>query len=72
MGAIWILISLVAFIVLIFVVRLFGAWMLRIDEVIDLLTDIRNELKTGGDSIEAKAREYDAIEAFKKKLKEGK
>jgi hypothetical protein len=43
----------------IFIVRLFGAWMLRIDEVIALLKSIDQSLKRSENSIEAKARKYD-------------
>jgi hypothetical protein len=32
-------------IALVFIIRLFGAWMLRIDEVITLLKEIRDQLR---------------------------
>ena len=41
-GALWVIIFFVAFL---FIVRLFGAWMLRIDEVIDELKKITSLLK---------------------------
>lgn len=50
------IILLVAFI---FLIRLFGAWMLRIDEVIALLKSIDQTLKRSDNSTEAKARRYD-------------
>jgi hypothetical protein len=42
-----IIIGIVIFVVIVLVLRLFGAWMLRIDEVIALLKDIRELLKHG-------------------------
>lgn len=41
------LIGIVIVIIVVLVLRLFGAWMLRIDEVIALLKDIRELLKQG-------------------------
>ena len=42
-----IIIFIVAFIVFIAVIRLFGAWMLRINEVITLLKEISAKLNSG-------------------------
>lgn len=42
-----IIIGLVIIVVVIFVIRLFGAWMLRIDEVIKYQKEILAELKKG-------------------------
>lgn len=39
------IIALVVIVVMIFVIRIFGAWMLRIDEVIKLQKSILVELK---------------------------
>jgi flagellar biosynthesis protein FliQ len=41
------IIGLVIIVVVIFVIRLFGAWMLRIDEVIKYQKEILAELKKG-------------------------
>jgi hypothetical protein len=40
-----VVIGLVVFVALIFIIRLFGAWMLRIDEVIRYQKEILAELK---------------------------
>lgn len=45
MGTTYIIISIVSFVAGLFLMRLFGAWMLRIDEVIQLQKDILNELR---------------------------
>jgi hypothetical protein len=58
-GTAELIVLIVLFVISIFVVRLFGAWMLRIDEVITLLKSIDKSLKESGNSIEAKARKYD-------------
>lgn len=42
-----VVISLVIIVVVIFAIRLFGAWMLRIDEVITYQKAILEELKKG-------------------------
>ncbi len=40
-----IIIGLVIIVVVVFIIRAFGAWMLRIDEVIDIQKEILKELK---------------------------
>lgn len=45
-----ILIGIGAFILVLLVIRAFGAWMLRIDEVIDIQKEILQELKKSNSS----------------------
>jgi hypothetical protein len=47
MGDAGIVFTILLIIGIIFLMRLFGAWMLRIDEVIALLKEIRELLKIG-------------------------
>ncbi len=58
-GAAELIVLVVLLVASIFIVRLFGAWMLRIDEVIALLKSIDRSLKKPENSIEAKAKKYD-------------
>lgn len=41
-----VIIGLVIIVIIVFVIRAFGAWMLRIDEVIDIQKEILKELKS--------------------------
>jgi hypothetical protein len=71
MGGATVIFVIIMIVVVIFVLRLFGAWMLRIDEVIDLLRAILKELRSPKNSIDGKAQAYDAIEEAKRKLQKG-
>jgi len=42
------IIGAILLVLFLFIIRLFGAWMLRIDEVIDLLREIRDQQKKNG------------------------
>jgi len=39
------IVGLIVIVVIVFIIRQFGAWMLRIDEVIDIQKEILKELK---------------------------
>lgn len=41
-----VIIGLIFIVVIVFVIRAFGAWMLRIDEVIDIQKEILKEFKS--------------------------
>ena len=41
-----VILGLIVIVVLVFITRLFGAWMLRIDEVIDIQKEILKEIKS--------------------------
>lgn len=58
MEGLGVILILVAIIGGVFLMRLFGAWMLRIDEVIEELRGIRKELKQQH-PVEDKAKLYD-------------
>jgi hypothetical protein len=57
MGTAELIILIIVFVLSIFLIRLFGAWMLRIDEVIALLKSIDKSLKQS--EVETKAKKYD-------------
>lgn len=59
MGEFGILLLIIAFVGGIFIMRMIGAWMLRIDEVIKELQEIKKELKAQNNPIEQKAKLYD-------------
>jgi ABC-type uncharacterized transport system permease subunit len=40
-----VIVGLIIIVVIVFIIRAFGAWMLRIDEVIDIQKEILKELK---------------------------
>jgi len=63
LGVIFILAAVVGGI---FLMRMIGAWMLRIDEVVDELKGLRADMKKYNNPIEQKAEKYDALEEAKK------
>lgn len=68
MDGLGLIVIIIVLIVSVFIIRLFGAWMLRIDEVIELLRAILKELRSSAGSIESKAKAYDAMEEAKRKI----